>query len=338
MNTYTNQVDPNDLNNEDGFIQVQRKSRFNALAESAKSKQPSQLSQSQTNFSPVADDLAPKRILFKRKEPSLNVSLSAPILNKPITMQVLSPKKLMVLKKKEPEVNINSKQLFPDLNEKPKTVVQKTSTVWNTFKASQLDITKIPTSPPIVVKQVLTSDKPPSKKVKSSSSSDDEQSHDEEYYDEKSIGDGNSDVYYDDYEETCLETLYNKQNNILNQLDELEQNGRLNSGYYANKYRNLQIELAEVNHDINIEEYYEQQIENENYERLNQVLLGNYYPLFNRETDTFQKEKEKETEMRERKARIEIIGYDDYDQFQLKLEDDLKKLRNSDLFYKPINQ
>jgi len=39
------------------------------------------------------------------------------------------------------------------------------------------------------------------------------------------------------------------------------------------------------------------------------------------------KEKEKEAEMRERQARIDIIGYDDYDQFLLKLEEDLAKLR-----------
>ena len=48
---------------------------------------------------------------------------------------------------------------------------------------------------------------------------------------------------------------------------------------------------------------------------------------------SIRKEKEKIYEMRERQARIEIIGYDDYDEFQLKLEEDLKKLRRSDPFY-----
>jgi hypothetical protein len=41
------------------------------------------------------------------------------------------------------------------------------------------------------------------------------------------------------------------------------------------------------------------------------------------------KELDKETEMRERKERIDIIGYDDYDQFKLKLDEDLRKLRHS---------
>jgi len=340
MNTYINQVVSNDPNNEDGFIPVQKKSRFNALSENAKSKQSSQPTQSlqsshqSPNISSAVNDSTSKRILFKRKESNPNASpLVSSVLNAPpkkmeninrdpvpITMQVLSPKKLMVVKKKEPLVNINSFQLFPDLKEKPTITVKKTSTVWNTFKTSQLDVTKIPTFPPVIVMPVSQSNKPSVKKVISSSSSDDEQSY-EEYYDENYDNENSED--YDDYEETLLETLYYKQNNILEQLEELEQNGKMNTY----KYRKLEIDLAEVNHDIHLEEYYEQQIDNEMYERLNQVLLGNYYPSFSHDNNEVLNEKNKENEMRERKARIDIIGYDDYDQFQLKLEDDLKKLR-----------
>jgi len=318
----------------DGFTPVRsKKSRFNALGKDEESA-PNAPIKEINNKSVVTKEITQTtpRVLFKRKEnqeaPQAPLKVKETIIRDTAPVKnddAVVPKIFMIRKKQEPIVSINNFILFPDLNgstiEKPKS-----TTPWSSFKATQMDLTKeAPVLPSIVkIASKAVAKTNPAKKVKASS--DDEESYD-------SYGESNelSEDYADDYEESLLETLYYKQNDILEELDELEQNRKVNT----RKYRELEMELADINNDIDTEEYYLQQAENENYERLNQVLLGKFDPLFYEESEVTKKrkEQEKKDEMRERQARIEIIGYDDYDEFQFKLEEDLKKLRKSDPFY-----
>jgi len=315
----------------DGFTPVRtKKSRFNALGKDAESA-PNAPIKEIINTSVVTEETTP-RVLFKRKEQIGNTTLktSTPLKATTVSEPQQDPfiKNQLIKKKKVLSVDFKSTELFPDLKkvtiEKPKS-----TTPWSSFKATQMDLTKEAPILPSIVKIISQPSKTvakinPAKKAKASS--DDEESYD-------SYGESNesSEDYADNYEESLLETLYYKQNDILEELDELEQNRKVNT----RKYRELEMELADVNNDIDTEEYYLQQAENENYERLNQVLLGKYDPSFYEESEVTKKRKEQEKidEMRERQARIEIIGYDDYNEFQLKLEEDLKKLRRSDPFY-----
>ena len=321
----------------DGFTPVRsKKSRFNALGKDEESAPNAPLKEI-NNKSIVTKEITQTtpRVLFKRKEnqeaPLAPLKVKENIIRDTVSVKnddVVVPKIFMIRKKQEPAVSISNIKLFPELNgttiEKPKS-----TTPWSSFKTTQIDFTKEAPVLPSIVKIASLSSKTVSKTVpvkKVRSSSDDEESYD-------SYGESNDSYEYntDEYEETWLETLYYKQNDILEELDELEQNRKVNT----RKYRELEMELADVNNDIDTEEYYLQQAENENYERLNQVLLGKFDPLFYEESEVTKKrkEQEKKDEMRERQARIEIIGYDDYDEFQLKLEEDLKKLRRSDPFY-----
>jgi len=330
--------------NEDAdFTPVQRKkSRFNSISQPAPNApikgEQNKFVGSQNKFidSPIPmQELGTKKILFKRKETDV-VAPYAPIKKReevvrdttPVEMESLGKKVLFVKKVEEPI--INDIKLFPDLNKSiPKSTLEekevnkpeKVKTVWNTFKPSQLDVTKTPSIIPSIVKQSSSTENTVVKKV-NSSHSDDEYSNDE--YDNYS-----DESYEEEYEETYLETLHYRQDEILEKLNELEENSKTNTIMY----RELEVELANVEHDIYLDEYYQQQIDNEMYKNLNDALYGNlnYALLYKEDLEVVQKKKEldKENEMRERKARIDILGYDDYDHFKLKLDEDLRKLRHS---------
>jgi hypothetical protein len=324
------------------FTPVQRKkSRFNSISQSAPNA-PIKATQNtivgaQNKFidnSPIPmQELGTRQILFKRKQTDV-IAPYAPIKKKeevvrdttPVVIESLEKKVLFVKKVEEPI--INNIKLFPDLNKsQAKSTLEenkpeKVKTVWNTFKPSQLDISKTPSIIPSTVKQSPSTENTVVKKVNSSTNSDDEYSNDE--YDDYS-----DESYEEEYEETLLETLHYRQEEILEKLEELEENSKTNT----RMYRDLEIELSNVEHDIHLEEYYQQQTDNEMYKNLNDALYGNlnYALLYKEDPEVVKKKKEldKENEMRERKARIDILGYDDYDQFKFKLEEDLRKLRYS---------
>jgi hypothetical protein len=349
MNTNTNNDEFNDMTE---FTPVQRKkSRFSNIQSNEEKSVPNapikvKLESSIDNSPVVMEDLSQPKILFKRKEnlsaPNAPIKLKVNQLvdNSPIAITELAPltKQILFTKKKEATINVNNTQLFPDLNQKKNTVeiaakaesatvekVDKPKTVWSSFKTSQLDTTKQAPILPSIVKQAsveFTEKLEKAAKIKASSSTDDS-SYDE--YD----SDDYSEI--EEYEETLLETLYQKHDDILDKLEHLEQNYRKNTIQYLD----LERELADIQHEIDNEEYYEQQTENENYERLNQALYGNFDVSFYKEDHEVakkRKEDEKKDEMRERKARIDILGYDDYDQFKLKLEEDLRKLRHDSIY------
>ena len=203
---------------------------------------------------------------------------------------------------KIPEVNINNTVLFPSLTKKENTI-DKPKTVWNTFKPTQLDTTIVPIN-------ILSSLIPEPKKVEpektKAPNSDDSDYMEEEDYDE-------DEEEEEEDNSTWLDVLSERQNEIVDKLEELENTYRKDTY----QYRMLEVKLADVNHEIDEYIYYEEK-------RLSDCM---YIGLESIDECKKRKEKEKEAEMRERQARIDIIGYDDYDQFLLKLEEDLAKLR-----------